>query len=208
MAPHRLGVFGGTFDPIHIGHLVAAAETLDAFGLDGVLFVPAGKPWQKADHAHPEDRFLMTVLGTSSHAGFSVSRLELDRNGPTYTVDTMSALRGFYGSQTKLYFIAGADAVLGLGTWHRFEALKELAEVIALARPSFDLDELDLPQSWPAVNALEIPGIDVSSSAIRERVRRGRSIDYLVPEPVAQFIREKGLYFDGAASSASEGRSA
>src|SRR5687768_2641792 len=112
----RLGVLGGTFDPIHIGHLIAATEARRAFRLDRVLFVPAGTPWQKSECSDAEDRFMLTTLAVAEDPAFAVSRIELDRKGPTYTVDTMRDLRSFYGD-VELFFIAGADAVAHLGSW-------------------------------------------------------------------------------------------
>ena len=115
----RLGVMGGTFDPIHLGHLIIASEALHAFDLDRMVFMPTGHPWQKKARSDPEDRYLMTVLGTSGNPRFAVSRMELARVGPTYTADTMGQLREFHGPDTQLFFVAGADAVLKLGTWER-----------------------------------------------------------------------------------------
>jgi nicotinate-nucleotide adenylyltransferase len=185
---------GGTFDPIHIGHLVAGSETLHRFRLDGVLFVPTGRPWQKQSYTAAEDRYLMTVLGIASNPRFAASRMEIDRRGPTYTADTMETLRDFHGEGIELFFIAGADAVLRLGTWRKVERLAELAEVVAVTRPGFALEGLRHTARLPAVHVMEMPGIDVSSSDIRARVAEGRPIDYLVPAEVAAHIRANGLY--------------
>ena len=190
----RLAIMGGTFDPIHVGHLVIASEILHALELDQVMFVPAGRPWQKAEYANPEDRFIMTMLAASSHTRFAVSRLELDRPGPTYTVETMQSLRDFYGDETSLYFIAGADAALQLGTWHGLPDLAKLATVIAVARPGYELEGLRAGPDWPELRFVEGPLIEISSTDIRERVRTGAPIDYLVPEPVARYIKDNGLY--------------
>lgn len=191
----RLGVIGGTFDPIHIGHLVAASEALNAFSLDRVMFVPAGRPWQKSTYADPEDRFMMTTLAAGHNARFSVSRIELDRKGPTYTVDTLATFKDFFGAQ--LFFIAGADTVAELGTWHRVEDLGELTEIIAVTRPGFSVDVGDMAAGWPKVHTMDIPGLDVSSTMIRARVAEGKPIDYLVPEEVARYIARLGLYVGG-----------
>jgi nicotinate-nucleotide adenylyltransferase len=202
----RLGVFGGTFDPIHIGHLIAAAEAMHAFSLDRVLFVPAGQPWQKDSFSEAEDRYTMTVLGTASHERFAVSRTEVDRTGPTYTADTMEGLRDFYGSDTTLYFIIGADAVQKVDTWRGVERLVGLAEFIAVARPGAGNTIHPLNTSI-LVHKLAIPGVDISSTDVRARVADGRPIDFLVPAPVARYIRRSGLY--GAAreaASVDEGR--
>lgn len=189
----RLGVMGGTFDPIHLGHLVAASEALHAFGLDRVLFVPAGRPWQREHYSSAEDRYLMTVLAAETHQSFAVSRAEIDRRAPTYTADTLQELRDVYPG-AELRFIAGADAVLNLGTWKGLERVAELAEVIAVTRPGSDLSGLEVGENWPKVTVLEMPGIGVSATDIRERVRAERPIDYLLPAEVVSYIRERGLY--------------
>lgn len=193
-AVRRVGVMGGTFDPLHIGHLIAGSEAMHAFGLDRVMFVPTGHPWQKSSYSDPEDRYMMAVLGAQAHLSFSVSRIELDRRGPTYTADTMLQLRDFYGVDVELFFIAGADAILQLHTWEHVDRLKELTAMIAVSRPGFDLGGLDLGPESPQVHVMQMPGIGVSASDIRERVRSGRPIDFLVPSPVQSYIRKQGLY--------------
>ena len=190
----RVGVLGGTFDPIHVGHLIAASEALHELRLDLVMFVPTGQPWQKDSFSNPEDRYQMTIIGTAPHRRFAASRMEIDRIGPTFTIDTMQALRDFHGEGTDLFFIIGADAVLKLDTWHRFEGLEKLAEIIAVTRPGFDLEALRPQPDWPHVHVLEMPRIDISSTEIRERVRTGRPIEYLVPSAVGRYISENGLY--------------
>jgi nicotinate-nucleotide adenylyltransferase len=190
----RVGVLGGTFDPIHVGHLIAASEALHELRLDLVMFVPTGQPWQKDSFSNPEDRYQMTIIGTASHRHFASSRMEIDRIGPTFTIDTMQALRDFHGEGTDLFFIIGADAVLKLDTWHRFEGLEKIAEIIAVTRPGFDLATLRPQPAWPRIHVLEMPRIDISSTDIRERVRTGRPIEYLVPSGVARYISENGLY--------------
>jgi nicotinate-nucleotide adenylyltransferase len=185
---------GGTFDPLHIGHLVAGSEAMHAFDLDRVTFVPTGRPWQKSEYSDQEDRYLMTLLGAESHPCFSVSRIELDRRGPTYTADTMQELHDFYGPEVELFFIAGADAILQLHTWERVDRLKDLTVMIAVSRPGFELGEFKAEIDWPRVQVMEMPGIDVSASEIRERVRSGHPIDFLVPAPVHEYIRKQGLY--------------
>ena len=188
----RLGVIGGTFDPLHVGHLVAGSEALNAFGLDRVMFVPAGNPWQKSTHADAEDRFMMTTLGAAHHGHFSVSRLEIDRKGPTYTVDTLAKLKDFFDAQ--VFFIAGADTVAELNTWHKVDELSALTEIIAVTRPGYSLDVNEMAAGWPKVHSMEIPGIDVSSTMIRARLAEGKPIDYLVPAEVARYISRHGLY--------------
>lgn len=190
----RLGVFGGTFDPLHIGHLIVASEALFSFELDRILFVPAGRPWQKPSYSSAEDRFMMTSLGVGSHPKFAVSRIELDRPGLTYTVDTMTALRDFYGPELRLYFIVGADALVNLATWEGIERLAGQTELIAVSRPGFHLEDWQPQPEWPKVRILPVSGIDVSATDIRARVATARPIDYLVPPEVARYIREHGLY--------------
>ena len=196
-AVSRVGVMGGTFDPVHVGHLVIASEALHDFRLDRIVFMPTGHPWQKQSYSDPEDRYLMTVLATAGNPKFAVSRMELDRHGPTYTADTMRALKSFHGPECELFFIVGADAVLKLGTWERVEHLGQYASVIAVTRPGFDLEALEREENWPKVDVMSSPPIDISSTEIRARVNEGRPIDYLVPAEVAAYIKERGLYVGG-----------
>jgi nicotinate-nucleotide adenylyltransferase len=190
----RLGVLGGTFDPIHAGHLEAASGACRAFELDLVVFVPTGHPWQKADFSPPEDRWMMTLIGTRGDPRFAASRIEIDRRGLTYTADTVEELRGFYGPEVEIFFIAGADAVLNLGTWRGIERLARLACVVAVTRPGFDLKDLTPAPDWPEVRILEIPEVNMSSSELRARVRTGLPIDDFVPPDVVAYIRRRGLY--------------
>lgn len=190
----RLGVMGGTFDPIHNGHLSVAKQVLDLFELDRVLFVPAGSPWQKEGFSAAEDRWMMTVLAAASDPRFQASRMEIDRKGPTYTVDTMAMLRDFHGPDAALYFVAGVDAVLTLGTWHRHDGLAGLCEVIAVPRPGFDPGALRPRDGWPVVHVASTSEVDVSSTEVRRRAREGVAVDGLVPPAVAAYIREHGLY--------------
>jgi nicotinate-nucleotide adenylyltransferase len=195
----RLGVFGGTFDPLHIGHIAVAERTLREFDLDRVMFVPAGRPWQKSTYAEAEDRYLMTVLGTL-HPSFCVSRIEIDRKGPTYTADTMASLRSFYGEGVQLLFVAGADAVLHLGSWEKLESLGRLAEcVVAVTRSGFELSGLAPQPWWPRLRMMEMPPVQISSTQIRDRLRRGLEINGLVPPEVERYIHDHGLYRDGGA---------
>ena len=190
----RLGVIGGTFDPIHNGHLAVATAVLDDFELDRILFVPAGTPWQKAGFSAAEDRWMMTVLATADDPRFEASRMEIDRKGPTYTVDTMAILRDFYGPDAALFFVAGVAAVLTLGTWHRVADLTALAEVIAVPRPGFDSSALQPRDGWPRVHLARMDEVDVSSTEIRRRAAEGEPVDGLVAPVVAAYIREHGLY--------------
>jgi nicotinate-nucleotide adenylyltransferase len=195
----RIGVMGGTFDPIHLGHLVAAEEARWQFGLDRVVFVPAGRPWQKpVGVTPPEDRYRMTVIATASNPAFTVSRLEIDHPGPTYTVDTLRRLRAEQEDGTRLYFIIGADAILQLLTWKEPDQVLAQAEFIAATRPGFDLDRLVSQVPGPAgqVHRMEIPALAISASDIRNRAARGAPIHYLVPDGVARYIHKHGLYRD------------
>jgi len=198
----RIGVMGGTFDPIHVGHLVAASEVLHGFSLDRVLFMPAGDPWQKRSEAHAEDRFMMTSLAIAGAGSFAATRMEIDRKGPTYTADSLESLHEFYGESVQLFLIAGADAVLNLPTWKKLDRLRELAEVIAVTRPGSRMDEFRTSDQLPQVHVHEMPGIEVSATDIRERVRRGRPIDFLVPPDVVDYIRRNGLYVNPVERSA------
>jgi nicotinate-nucleotide adenylyltransferase len=198
----RLGVLGGTFDPIHVGHLNAATEVLEGFELDRVLFVPAGVPWQKHGFSAAEDRWMMTILATGHDPRFQASRMEIDRKGPTYTVDTMAVLRDFYGPEVELFFIAGVDAVLTLGTWHRIADLVGVAEVIAVPRPGFDAAALQTHDDLPRVHLARIAEVDVSATEIRRKAAEGDSIEGLVPAAVAEYIRAHALYAPAAEESA------
>ena len=201
----RIGVMGGTFDPIHHGHLVAAEEARWQFDLDRVVFVPTGRPWQKPVGVSPaEDRYRMTVLATASNPAFTVSRLEVDHQGPTYTVDTLRRLRAAHPAGTRLFFITGADAVLQILTWKEPDQVLALAEFIAATRPGFDLDRLIGQVSGAAgrVHRIEIPALAISSSDLRTRVARGAPIQYLVPDEVARYIHDHALYQSPAAPEA------
>lgn len=204
-SPRRLGIMGGTFDPIHIGHLVCAEEARWQYRLDEVIFVPAGSPWQKRAVTDAEDRYLLTMLATAGNPHFSVSRIEIDRPGPTFTRETLTALAEFYGDAAQLFFITGADAVLEILTWKDPDAVLAAAAFIAASRPGYDLGHLELERFGDRVHAIEIPALAISSTDIRRRVGEGRPIPYLVPPEVAAFIDERGLYReaeDGAGGGA------
>jgi nicotinate-nucleotide adenylyltransferase len=193
----RIGIMGGTFDPIHHGHLVAAEEARWQFRLDQVLFIPTGQPWQKPVGVSPaEDRYLMTVIATASNPAFAASRLEVDTPGPSYTVDTLRRLRAELPEGTHLLFIGGADLLQQLLTWKEPEQVLELAELIAATRPDFDVDDVvnKVPGAAGRVHRMEIPALAISSSDIRARVARGAPIEYLVPEGVARYIEKRALY--------------
>lgn len=195
----RIGVMGGTFDPIHHGHLVAASEVASSFNLDEVVFVPTGAPWQKSDRAvsPAEDRYLMTVIATATDPRFSVSRVDIDRDGPTYTLDTLRDLRVAYPDSQEFFFITGADALAQLLTWRDVEALFALAHFVGVTRPGHALADPGLPTG--EVSLVEIPALAISSTDIRERVGSGRPVDYLVPEGVARYVGKRGLYRQDAA---------
>jgi nicotinate-nucleotide adenylyltransferase len=189
----RIGVMGGTFDPIHHGHLVAASEVQAQFGLEQVIFVPTGQPWQKghAGVSPAEDRYLMTVVATASNPRFLVSRVDIDRRGPTYTIDTLSDLHAQY-PDAALYFITGADALEQILSWHRVAELFDLAHFIGVTRPGYSLDGAHLPQG--AVSLVEIPAMAISSTGCRQRVEAGMPVWYLVPDGIVQYITKRGLY--------------
>jgi nicotinate-nucleotide adenylyltransferase len=193
---------GGTFDPIHYGHLVTAEEAVSQFGLDEVLFVPTGQPWMKADQAvsSAEDRYLMTVIATASNPRFRVSRVEIEREGPTYTVETLQELRRKADVDEELFFVTGADAMLEIFQWKDPEEVLGLAHVIAATRPGYDLArfEQDAPAHDPRVSVMDIPALSISSTDIRRRVRDGRPIRYLVPAGVQAYIEKAGLYAEAA----------
>jgi nicotinate-nucleotide adenylyltransferase len=192
--PARVGVMGGTFDPIHHGHLVAASEVADRFGLDEVVFVPTGQPWQKADEpvSSAEDRYLMTVIATASNPRFQVSRVDIDRGGPTYTVDTLQDLHDEYGPKVQLFFITGADALERILSWKEVDRMFELAHFIGVTRPGFELSDKHLPAD--TVSLVQVPAMAISSTDCRARVARGEPVWYLVPDGVVQYIAKRRLY--------------
>jgi nicotinate-nucleotide adenylyltransferase len=197
MTQRRIGLMGGTFDPIHHGHLVAAEEARWQFDLDRVLFIPTGQPWQKpVGVSRAEDRYRMTVIATASNPAFAVSRIEIEHPGPTYTVDTLRRLRADLGEDARLFFITGADAVLHILTWKDRDEVLALAEFIAATRPGYDLDRLTerLPVARERLHPLEIPMLAISSTELRARVARGQPIQYLVPDGVAEYVADRGLY--------------
>jgi nicotinate-nucleotide adenylyltransferase len=185
---------GGTFDPIHHGHLVAASEVADRYALDEVVFVPTGQPWQKSENAvtPAEDRYLMTVIATASNPRFTVSRVDIDRGGPTYTVDTLRELRDHYGEKTELFFITGADALAKILSWKDADQLFELAHFIGVTRPGFMLTDAHLPAE--VVSLVQVPAMAISSTDCRRRVAAGQPVWYLVPDGVVQYITKRHLY--------------
>jgi nicotinate-nucleotide adenylyltransferase len=194
--PRRVGVMGGTFDPIHHGHLVAASEVQAWFGLDEVVFVPTGEPWQKTGRtiSDREHRYLMTVIATASNPRFTVSRVDIDRPGLTYTKDTLRDLHKRLGD-VDLYFITGADALGQILTWRDYEELFELAHFVGCTRPGHQIDDSmvrDLPSQ--RVTLVEIPALAISSTSCRDRVAQGEPVWYLVPDGVVQYIAKHRLY--------------
>lgn len=190
---------GGTFDPIHYGHLLMAEEARAAFALDRVVFVPNGRPAHKKVYAvsPPEDRYAMTLLATASHPDFVCSRVEIERPGPSYTIDTLRHFRRTHPDLEALYFITGADAVLEILTWHEYDKLAQECRFIAVTRPGFVLQalgEIAGPEFLARVSFLPIPGLEISSTDLRRRAREGRGLRYLTPEPVEAYIRREGLY--------------
>ncbi len=189
----RLGVMGGTFDPIHHGHLVAASEVQSAFDLDEVVFVPTGRPWQKSarDVAPAEHRYLMTVIATASNPRFTVSRVDVDRTGKTYTIDTLRDLSA-QRPGAELFFITGADALAQILSWKDSEEIFDLAHFIGVTRPGHTLDDAGLPSD--RVSLMEVPAMAISSTDCRIRVAKGEPVWYLVPDGVVQYIGKYGLY--------------
>src|SRR5579863_10527682 len=188
----RIGVMGGTFDPIHHGHLVAASEVAHAFSLDEVVFVPTGQPEDKKNASAAEDRYLMTVIATASNPRFSVSRVDIDRPGLTYTIDTLRDLRATRGPANQMFFITGADALARIMSWRDVDELFTLAHFVGCTRPGHQLTVAGIPDG--KVSLIEIPALTISSTACRARVAKGEPIWYLVPDGIVQYIAKRGLY--------------
>lgn len=197
----KIGIMGGTFDPIHIGHLVAAEAVRLEYALDKVIFIPAGNPPHKqTSKVTPAmHRFVMTVMATYSNPNFLVSAIEIERRGPSYTIDTVTALKEQYGQETQIYFITGVDAAQDLKTWHHIDKLLDMCDFVAAARPgcSSTLDSMinDFGlKGQQRIHRLATPELEISSTDIRERIRQGKSIKYIVPESVENYILKEGLY--------------
>lgn len=199
----KIGIMGGTFDPIHYGHLVTAEAVRDEFNLDKVIFVPAGNPPHKKARkvTAGQHRYMMTILATISNPKFEVSTIELTKKGYTYTIDTMREFKEMLPDST-FYFITGADAVLEILKWKDSEELLKICEFVAATRPGFDISELEKELNFikekhnKIIYKLEVPSLAISSTDIRRRVSEGRSIKYLLPEPVERYIYKNGLYKD------------
>ena len=190
----RVGVFGGTFDPVHVGHLVTAVNVRHELRLDRVLLVPANQPWQKADRqlTHAEDRYAMVEAAVADVLGLEGSRIEIDRGGVSYTADTLAALLQA-DPHCSLFVILGSDAAAGLPTWERADEVKKQATLVVVTRPGAE-DE-GPPEGWDCVR-VEVPRLEVSSTDLRRRFVDGRPLDYLITEPVIHVIRERRLYAD------------
>jgi nicotinate-nucleotide adenylyltransferase len=184
---------GGTFDPIHHGHLVAASEVAQRYGLDEVIFVPTGEPWQKSDRAvsAAEHRYLMAVIATASNPRFWVSRVDIDRDGPTYSVDTIRDIAS-QRPGAELFFITGADALAQILSWKESEVALRLATFVGVTRPGYELSAEHLPPD--TTELVDVPALAISSSDCRARVRAGHPVWYLVPDGVVQYISKHGLY--------------
>lgn len=198
--PRRLGIMGGTFDPIHFGHLICAEQARERFALDGVLFMPAGNPARKQNTlvVSAEDRYRMVCIATRDNPYFDVSRFEIDRPGITYTLDTLRAMRAYYPTCVKFYFITGADAIWDILTWRGAEEMSGLATFVGATRPGYDLEAARRAHEEAAIDFdveyLDIPALSISSSDLRRRVASGKSIRYLTPGGVASYIVENKLY--------------
>ena len=186
---------GGTFDPIHHGHLVAASEVQSLLDLDEVVFVPTGHPYLKEGVSPPEHRYLMTVIATASNPRFTVSRVDIDRAGDTYTIDTLRDLHAAR-PDAELFFITGADALAQILSWKDAEELWELAHFVGVTRPGYQLSEAGLPED--RVTLQEVPAMAISSTDCRTRVQDGEPVWYLVPDGVVQYINKHRLYAPGS----------
>lgn len=198
----KIGIFGGTFDPIHLGHLATAEAVRETFALDEILFIPAARPPHKlARHVTDEiHRLTMTTLATRSNKFFRVSDMEIKRTGLSYTLDTMDELHKQFGAATELFFIIGADSLADLSKWHEAKKLVARSHFIATTRPGVDVDFSATEKFFGAacehIHRVTTPAIEISSTEIRKRVKLGRSIKYLVPEAVEEYILREGLYRD------------
>lgn len=199
LSGRRLGIMGGTFDPIHYGHLVTAEAARERYGLERVLFIPTGCPPHKKPGSVSDfwDRYMMVMLAVLSNPNFEASRLEYDRGGVSYTIDTVIQLRGIYGDDTEFYFICGVDTILEIFSWKRPHDLFRMCRFIVATRPGYDLGrfyEMLGDTYRDAVTVMEIPMLDISSTDIRERVKKGLSIKYLLPEAVESYIYKNKIY--------------
>ncbi|MBM3707073.1 MAG: nicotinate-nucleotide adenylyltransferase [Actinobacteria bacterium] len=196
---------GGTFNPIHYGHLVTAEEALKQFNLDKVIFIPTGIPPHKISGilASTEDRYLMTVIATASNRDFFVSRIEIDREGKSYTIDTLHKLKRMFGKSVTLYFITGADAILEILNWKKADKITGLCKFIAATRPGYDISKIEelkkklfknLKDFKENIFLMEIPALAISSTEIRSRIKSNRPVNYLLPEGVCNYLLKHELY--------------
>ncbi|QGG47239.1 nicotinate-nucleotide adenylyltransferase [Heliorestis convoluta] len=198
----KIGIMGGTFDPIHYGHLVTAEAAAERFNLSPVVFVPSGRPphKQKQKVTDSRERLRLTELATLSNCRFRISDIEVKRTGYSYTIDTVQWFYHHYGPNLELYFITGADAIVEIMSWHQVERLIQYCQFIAVYRPGYERDHLHKTiAQWSVefsqrIHLIEVPALAISSTDIRERLQKGRSIKYLVPEPVEHYIRAQQLY--------------
>jgi nicotinate-nucleotide adenylyltransferase len=204
----RVGIFGGTFDPIHLGHLAVARSIQSSLGLDNVVFVPAGQPWLKADTpvSRVEDRVQMLRLALARRRALELSTIEADRPGPSYTVDTMETLQRQLGSDADFFFLLGSDALMDIAKWKEPQRLIQLCQLVAFARPGFGLPTMEaLEVAVPGISMrvvfAEVPQVNIRATDIRRRIAEGRSIQRLVPRAVERYILEHGLYKAGSRGS-------
>jgi nicotinate-nucleotide adenylyltransferase len=191
----RIGIFGGTFDPVHVGHLVAAVNARHDLGLDRVVLMVANVPWQKAGTRKvtpAEDRFEMVKAAVGGVAGVEASRMEIDRGGPSYTADTISEMSALH-PEAELFVIVGWDVSAELGTWERLSEVRDLASLVVVNRPGTPPPVGLLQQGW-RLEEVAVPNLEISSTDLRARATTGRPLDYLIPEPAVRVIRERGLY--------------
>ena len=201
----RVGIFGGTFDPIHLGHLAVARSIQSSLGLDNVVFVPAGQPWLKADTpvSRVEDRVQMLRLALARRRALELSTIEADRPGPSYTVDTMETLQRQLGSDADYFFLLGSDALMDIAKWKEPQRLIQLCQLVAFARPGFGLPTMEaLEVAVPGISMrvvfAEVPQVNIRATDIRRRIAEGRCIQRLVPRAVERYILEHGLYEAGS----------
>jgi nicotinate-nucleotide adenylyltransferase len=191
----KLAIMGGTFNPPHLGHLICAEESYDHYKFDKLLFIPNARPphKNKSNVVEPQHRYMMTVLAVRDNPHFEVSRIELDRPGNSYSIETVKELKSRYGPGMELYWIIGADSVLEMSIWKNVDELLDICNFIAINRPGYDLNKAD-QLFLRRLQIFEVTNVDISASKIRKRVREGKSIKYLVPSPVEEYIYKNGLY--------------
>jgi len=195
----RIGILGGTFNPIHYGHLVIASEVKDRLKLEKVIFVPTGKaPHRNVKGATPDERYEMVSLAIEGNSSFEVSPIEIEKSkivdSPTFTLETIREFVKIYGKRAKIYFIVGLDEMLKISTWKEPKKLLQLSKFVVVTRPGYELEKLDKKIASKVI-IVQVPGLDISASDIRKRIKAGRPIRYLLPQLVEEYIRKKSLYF-------------